>query len=203
MDSIVSVDRAWARWCVEHGLDPDEVLPKIHGRRAPESIADVGPHLDQAAALTRLTQIEAEETYDLSPVPGAIEFLSQIGQARWGLVTSGVRILAEARAAAGGIRIPDARVFGEDVALGKPAPDPYLEGARRLGLPPQDIVVFEDVAAGIASARAAGCMAIGIGSTPIPGAHATVSDYRQVVLSTKGDFFTLQVSPISESSSPR
>jgi HAD superfamily hydrolase (TIGR01509 family) len=51
------------------------------------------------------------------------------------------------------------RILGDDeeLAAGKPAPDPYLLAARRLGLPPQRCWAFEDSLAGALSARAAGC----------------------------------------------
>jgi len=43
----------------------------------------------------------------------------------------------------------------EDYRHGKPAPDPFLEAARQLGVLPQNCLVFEDTSAGIAAARAA------------------------------------------------
>jgi alpha,alpha-trehalase len=67
----------------------------------------------------------------------------------------------------------DARVDGHDLdrlALrGKPAPDIFLEAARRLGVAPAQVVAFEDAAAGIAAGRAGGFgLVIGVGR----GAHA-------------------------------
>ena len=53
-------------------------------------------------------------------------------------------------------------VTGEEVARRKPAPDVYLEAARRLGVPPADAVAIEDSGPGIASARAAGMTTIAI-----------------------------------------
>lgn len=46
-------------------------------------------------------------------------------------------------------------VTGEDVARGKPAPDPYVLGLNRLGLTAGECLAFEDHADGIASARSA------------------------------------------------
>ncbi len=45
---------------------------------------------------------------------------------------------------------------GCEVAMGKPAPDVYLEAAKRLGVKPEDCLVFEDVPAGIVAGKAAG-----------------------------------------------
>ena len=53
-------------------------------------------------------------------------------------------------------------VSGDDVARRKPAPDVYLEAARRLGADPSRSVAIEDSAPGIAAARAAGMKTIAI-----------------------------------------
>src|SRR5262245_24311709 len=57
-------------------------------------------------------------------------------------------------------------VTSEDVPRGKPAPDGYLLGAERLGIPPTACLVVEDSQAGIAAARAAGmrCVAVAAGN---------------------------------------
>ncbi|MBN8998744.1 MAG: HAD family phosphatase, partial [Rhizobiales bacterium] len=44
----------------------------------------------------------------------------------------------------------------DDVAEGKPDPEPYLTAARRLGIAPHDMAAVEDSIAGATSARAAG-----------------------------------------------
>jgi HAD superfamily hydrolase (TIGR01509 family) len=49
----------------------------------------------------------------------------------------------------------------EDVARAKPAPDIYLEAARRAKVPPKACLAIEDSKAGVASAVAAGCAVIG------------------------------------------
>ncbi|MFG2990596.1 HAD family hydrolase [Streptomyces sp. NPDC048257] len=53
-------------------------------------------------------------------------------------------------------------ISAEEVTHGKPAPDVFLEAARRLGAEPADCVVVEDAAPGVRAAHAAGmaCMAI-------------------------------------------
>jgi beta-phosphoglucomutase-like phosphatase (HAD superfamily) len=50
----------------------------------------------------------------------------------------------------------DAVVTGDQVERGKPAPDVYLEAARRLGVDPRSCVAVEDSGPGLAAARAAG-----------------------------------------------
>ena len=53
-------------------------------------------------------------------------------------------------------------VTADDVNRGKPAPDIFLESARRLGVPPESCYAFEDGDLGIQSARAAGMTVIDI-----------------------------------------
>lgn len=59
----------------------------------------------------------------------------------------------------------DAVVSAHEVAAPKPAPDPYLEACRRLGVEPgPDVVALEDSPTGVAAARAAGLTVIGVPS---------------------------------------
>lgn len=44
----------------------------------------------------------------------------------------------------------------EDIRAGKPAPEPYLVGAKTLGLPVSSCIVIEDTTSGVISARRAG-----------------------------------------------
>ena len=50
----------------------------------------------------------------------------------------------------------EAVVCAEDYERGKPFPDPFLEAARRIGVPAEDCLVFEDSPTGIEAAKAAG-----------------------------------------------
>jgi sugar-phosphatase len=53
-------------------------------------------------------------------------------------------------------------VTASDVEHGKPAPDPYLLGAERLGVDPARCLVVEDAASGVRAGRAAGCATLGV-----------------------------------------
>ena len=55
-------------------------------------------------------------------------------------------------------------VAGDDPAVehGKPAPDIYLEAARRLGVDPSECLVFEDAMSGVKSGKAAGCVVVAV-----------------------------------------
>lgn len=54
----------------------------------------------------------------------------------------------------------DTIVGAEDVERGKPHPDPFLEAARRLGVEPEDCLVFEDSPLGMEAAQRAGMLAV-------------------------------------------
>jgi HAD superfamily hydrolase (TIGR01509 family) len=59
----------------------------------------------------------------------------------------------------------DVVLSAHEVAAPKPAPDPYIEACRRLGVEPgPDIVALEDSPTGVAAARAAGLTVIGVPS---------------------------------------
>jgi HAD superfamily hydrolase (TIGR01509 family) len=59
-------------------------------------------------------------------------------------------------------------VSSEEVAQGKPAPDVYLEAARRLGVVPERCAAVEDSHSGIRSAHAAGMRVIAIPNASYP-----------------------------------
>jgi HAD superfamily hydrolase (TIGR01509 family) len=63
-----------------------------------------------------------------------------------------------------------ATVSSEEVAHGKPAPDVYLEAARRIAVAPGDCVAIEDSSNGIRSAAAAGMTVIAVPNREVPPA---------------------------------
>jgi HAD superfamily hydrolase (TIGR01509 family) len=56
----------------------------------------------------------------------------------------------------------DAIVAGDQVAHGKPAPDIFLEAARRLEVEPARCLVLEDTAHGVIAAKAAGMLCVAV-----------------------------------------
>ena len=105
----------------------------------------------------------------IRPVPGVEELLRRLRARRvpMAVATSADRIKMEANLRA--IQVPldwfGARVVGEDVARKKPAPDIYLEAARRLGVAPETCCVVEDAVNGIVAAKAAGMRCIAVESS--------------------------------------
>lgn len=84
-----------------------------------------------------------------------------------------------------------------DVANGKPHPEPYLTGARLLGVDPNECVVVEDAPAGIRSAHTAGMKAIGITSTyeaaELQEAEAVIRSLRQLQVHYDGSWLEISV----------
>ena len=143
---------------------PRDARPRASSRRC-------CPRAQRAAAFERIREIEVADVDDIVVLPGAAEparARSPTGGVPTAIVTSGTRDLAEARIAATGLTHPPVVVTASDVERGKPWPDPWLEGARRLGVDPADCVVVEDAVAGLRAARAAGCRALVavLGTTP-------------------------------------
>jgi len=115
------------------------------------------------------------ERYHAGPpwIPGALDAVRRLAAAfTLGLASSSNRELIDAVLEAGGIAdLFRATVSSEEVARGKPAPDVYLEAARRLDADPADCVAVEDSHNGIRSAKAAGMACIAI-----PNAHFPPGD---------------------------
>lgn len=174
VDSTKSVEREWRVWAKEHGIDGDAVMAIAHGVRSREVIKAVAPHLDAEMEALKLENREASDD-GLVVMPGAIELVHSIPKDSWGVVTSGTRRLASARLRLAGVPDPKVLVAADDVSNGKPHPEPYLKGAERLGVKPEECVVIEDAPAGIQAAHAAGMKAIGLAST-YPGAALTAAD---------------------------
>lgn len=157
LTSIKAAERVWGNWAAGHGLDVAAFLPTIHGRRTEDTVrAQNLPGIDALAEAARITAAEIEDTAGIEAIAGVADFLASLPRARWAIVTSAPRKLALARIAAAGLPLPDVLVSAEDVQRGKPAPDPFLLGAEKLGVAAGDCLVFEDTLAGLQSAQAAG-----------------------------------------------
>jgi sugar-phosphatase len=166
LDSIPSANRAWSKWAARHGVDFQEMRKHMHGMRAIETIRRWGPaDLDVEAEYEALTIAEMEDVHDIEAISGAGAFLAALPADRWALVTSAPRNLALRRIEAAGLPMPPLLVTADDVTNGKPAADCFLMAAEKLGVPPQDCLVWEDAPAGIAAAKAAGMACIVVGAT--------------------------------------
>jgi beta-phosphoglucomutase len=145
-------ERTWA------GRKADEILPILMGRR---------PSPAEVQALEEEKEADYRETYrpHLAPLPGLVAFLDR-------LTDRGIR-LAVATAAPrgnrdfvlGGLDLRrrfEVVVGAEEVARGKPAPDLFLEAARRLRVDPARCLAFEDAVNGVRAAATAGMTVVGL-----------------------------------------
>jgi HAD superfamily hydrolase (TIGR01509 family) len=130
-----------------------------------------------------------EELYrrELPLIDGAVEAVQQIAE-RWplGLASSSNRELIDLVLELSGLaRYFLATVSSEEVPRGKPAPDVYVEAARRLGVSPARCVAIEDSENGIRSAKAAGMWMLAIPNPRYPPAEGTLALAADVLTSIK------------------
>jgi len=105
---------------------------------------------------------------------GAVETLRRLAaEVPLGLASSSNREVIDSVLDAGGIAgLFGATVSSEEVARGKPAPDVYLEAARRLGADPVACAAVEDSHNGIRSAKAAGMRCVAVPNAHYPPGEA-------------------------------
>jgi HAD superfamily hydrolase (TIGR01509 family) len=122
--------------------------------------------------INRLVVERMEERYRerLPLVDGAVEAVRRIGE-RWSLAlasSSNRELIDFALELMGVADLFRATISSEEVERGKPAPDVYLEAARRLEVAPERAVAIEDSGAGIRAAKAAGMRVIAIPNPHFP-----------------------------------
>lgn len=189
VDSHLDGHRAWTQLADEFGFElTDEIFASLTGIRPVESLARFvpGARLDEAVA--RLEDLEVGLASSTKPLSGAPELLRSFGSGSWAIVTSAGRRLAFARWSGASIPISEVVITAEDVTRGKPHPEPYVMGAKALGVDVADCIVFEDSSSGAASALQAGARVIAVGNQPWPSLPtARVRDLADVSISIGGD----------------
>lgn len=195
VDSRTVVERVCRAWALRHRLDPEKVIRIAHGRRARDTVNAVAPHLDVDREVAWIDAAELADVDGLREVPGVREFLANLDSHGWAVVTSCGPDLARLRLNAVGLPIPEALVTSVDVSLGKPAPDGYRLGAKRLGQDAASCVVFEDAPPGIAAGRAAGAPVVALATThpdaDFSGAAAVIPDFSGVRVRKNHDGYLL------------
>ncbi|WON77439.1 HAD family phosphatase [Serratia sp. UGAL515B_01] len=194
IDSKAVIEQGWREAAQIYGrqITDDDILKHIHGQPGPHTIRALFhdlPLSDQEKVQAHI--IHVENTADCEPIPGVAQLIASLDAAgiTIGIVTSGWRYkidrviaLLQAQSCISVI------VERDDVARGKPYPDPYLLAAERLGIPASKTIVFEDSKSGVTSAVAAGAYCVGIGEEDLMpcGAKLIIPDFRGVELMTSG-----------------
>jgi mannitol-1-/sugar-/sorbitol-6-phosphatase len=163
----------------------------------------VAPHLDAGAEAAAIENHEAFDQRGVTVMPGAVELVKSIPAERWGVVTSGSRLLAEHRLPHCGVPMPKVLITSDDVVNGKPHPEPYLKGAAALGFKAGECLVIEDAPAGIQSARAGGMKVVGIASTyaasKLKAADAVIQGFQELSVEVREGRLRVAVEPDEES----
>ena len=163
VDSMGTVDGSWGVWSKTYSPG-FQISYEHHGRRASEIVESlIGEELFEEA-LAEINRLELELTHLTTAMPGAKKLLESLESGTWTVVTSAGRDLGTSRLKAAGLPVPNELVCADDVSSGKPNPEPYLMGAKKLSLDISECIVFEDAPSGVAAGVAAGASAvIGIG----------------------------------------
>jgi HAD superfamily hydrolase (TIGR01509 family) len=130
-------------------------------------------------------RLAARYRTELPLIPGAVEAVRRIAE-RWplGLASSSNRLLIELALELAGIQhLFKAVVSSEEVPRGKPAPDVYLEAARRLGVAAERCAAVEDSHSGIRSAKAAGMRVVAIPNPSFPPGDEALAEADLVLRS--------------------
>lgn len=159
-------------------------LPKGHfkrgfGRKNESIIAEILGWTDEPRRIAVLSK-RKEEIYrelviaeGVEPLPGVVEFLQRLREAGvpCAIGSSTHRANIETVFAITGLaRFFSHVVAAEDVGTGKPDPEVFLLGAKRIGREPACCIVFEDALPGLQAAKAGGMRAVAVATThPVSG----------------------------------
>ncbi len=182
VDSEIWWDEARRDWAAEHDRrwteDDRRAVMGANGRewaRTMRERLDVDVPLDRIEAEVVARVVERYRREGPPRIEGAVEAVERVAATYPTAVASSAhRDVIEAALSALGVRDRFAVVVSSDeVERGKPAPDVYLEAARRLGLPPAACLVVEDSFNGVRAAKAAGMSVVLVPNTTIPPAPGT------------------------------
>ncbi len=182
LDTESIYKRAWENAATRCGysLDDSFYLTLI-GKPTPACEAAILEHFGGAFPIAEFRALWSElwRTYvegsGIPTKPGLAELLSFLGERRIpvAVATSSDREYTNFSLRAAGLEGRfDHIVTGDQVVNGKPAPDIYVESARRLGVAPELCVAIEDSDAGALAANAAGMITMMVPDLKPPSAEA-------------------------------
>jgi len=187
VDSEIWWDEVRADFARSHGRDWTESdRAAVMGANSRQWSETMRERLGLAIAAREIERAIVDAVVDRYRVTGApaIDRASEVvrrlrGSFATAVASSAHRDVIDAALAALGLADAfDAIVSSDEVAQGKPAPDVYLETARRLGVGPDACLVVEDSLNGVLAARAAGMTVVLVPNAsipPAPGAREAAS----------------------------
>lgn len=195
IDSNAVIERAWLEAAQMYGktISEQDMIQHIHGQPGPHTIRALFSDLpieDQQKVQAHIIDCENTATYD--QIPGVAQLITSLHAANIyvGIVTSGWREKIDRVTTMLGVeKCISVIVERDDVSRGKPFPDPYILAAKRLHLPSEQTLVFEDSRSGVTSAVTAGAFCVGIGNTALVeyGARLTIPDFTGVSVRSQPD----------------
>jgi beta-phosphoglucomutase family hydrolase len=158
---------AWKKTLKEWGCNLDEGLFYSWGGRPVMEIISAlnhknGLNMPVEAVAERKESLYYEQLPQLKAIPEVLEHIeAQHGRIPFAVVSGSRRTsVVGSLTTLNLLHKFDTIVSAEDYKNGKPAPDAYLLAADRLGVPPEDCLVFEDTEIGIQAATAAGMASV-------------------------------------------
>jgi HAD superfamily hydrolase (TIGR01509 family) len=162
-DTMPAHYRAWRHVTELHGLAFDEDrFYSLGGRPTREILVTLATEASVEIDLDHATDLKEQMFIEQLPYVEAIDpVIAAVHRARGqvpiAVVTGGYHaVVRQILEQIGLLECFDAIVASEDTVRHKPDPDPFLEAARQLGVPPQGCLVWEDSDLGIEAARRAG-----------------------------------------------
>ncbi|KJA29361.1 hypothetical protein HYPSUDRAFT_32773 [Hypholoma sublateritium FD-334 SS-4] len=197
IDSTPGVLQAWKTFSSDYNLgDSSTIAHATHGRRLYDTLKEYCGITDDARLLEEIDRFE-DQVIEGGPqaLPGASDLVSQLSSqssssSRWTIVTSASNGYAPRALKRSGITLPlKGIITSNDVARGKPHPDPYLAGAALLGIDATKCLVVEDAISGLKSGRAAGSLTLAV----------CTSTERDVIVKSdaKPDFIVTDLTKVS------
>lgn len=193
VDSGAHHREAWTRLLGELGAPvPPEFWKRTIGRPSVEAVplllgGPVPPAEARRLARRKHEHYLALAANSLPAIPGVVGFVATLRAARVPLAVATSARRSDAIDLLGPLGLLErfeAIVTAEDTQRGKPDPEIYLLAARRLSVPPDTCLVFEDAIVGVEAARRAGMRVFGVATAYEPadllaaGAERAISTFE-------------------------
>jgi len=198
VDSMPHNTSTWADFVRRHAIDMDvgELMRLVTGRNGLECVRLVMNQPDMDDALAWKLVHEKEQLYReiFGPIFAEVHGFSDFYAASR---AQGLKVAVGTAGDIANVEFvlqhlqmtppPDAIARGDEGLSGKPTPDIFLAAAQRLGVAPEDCIVFEDAPLGIEAARRAGMRAVAVctghSAEELAGPHVltAVRDYTELL----------------------